>query len=97
MVLFPVISAQPPFPQEINLLEIHKKYIKLWGEQIIYTVISRFAEPSVKNKITNLGIKEDDILKIINPKYQGAQFYLKQELNKIAQDAYPRPSTIAKQ
>lgn len=72
--------------QDINLLEIHKKYIKLWGEQIIYTVISRFAEPAVKNKITNLGITEEDILKIINPKYQGAQFYLKQELNKIAQE-----------
>jgi len=69
-----------------KLIELHHKYLLLFGNYAIYTPIVRFSESAINKLFLERGLSEEKIAFLINPSFKGAQFYLNEELNKIAGD-----------
>jgi phosphohistidine swiveling domain-containing protein len=69
-----------------RLIELHHRYLRLFGDYAIYTPIVRFSESAIKKSFLDKKFSEERIANLVKPSYKGAQFYLNEELNKIADD-----------
>ncbi len=78
--------SSSPNQDKSKLIKLHQKYLFFFGSYSIYTPIVRFSESAIKKLFLEKGLSEEKITSLINPSYRGAQFYLNEELNKIAED-----------